>query len=152
MDANVFGSRGNCEWASWHATSLQDRVWHPSPPCQALHTMSGLAWTHLTHFLEAVSQPGPIASICVRTQGTSCVMQRRFVAWHACCGRVHMMHPSCMQQAMRHHRHKDTIALRFTCTVLADVSVAHPSAQAHALTTAAQDGATKRAVVQWKHT
>jgi hypothetical protein len=44
----------------------------------------------------------------------------------------------------------DILALTPTRTVLADVSVAHPGAQAHALAAAAQDGATARAVERRK--
>jgi hypothetical protein len=48
------------------------------------------------------------------------------------------------------HSRGDVLALTPTRTVLADVSVAHPGAQAHALAAAAQDGATARAVERRK--
>jgi hypothetical protein len=53
-------------------------------------------------------------------------------------------------QATAGHSRGDILALMSTRTVLADVSVAHPGAQAHALAASTQDGATARNVEQQK--
>jgi hypothetical protein len=53
-------------------------------------------------------------------------------------------------QATAGHSRGDILALMPTRTVLADVSVAHPGAQAHALAASTQDGATARNVEQRK--